>query len=149
MPDDDLLSVSPDSRRVLSSGWKLDSARLLAEDLLPASQAPHQGPVTTQTLTNSSPAPAVWTNQRLSSPITRRLPRCSVLLISYPSVTYAPGPLSPVTRPPPEHPVTGPPSPTCRVTRRPGPVTQTRGDQTRARPLRSSRPMPHRISLES
>ena len=126
MPDDDLLSVSPDSRRVLSSGWKLDSARLLAEDLLPASQAPHQGPVTTRTLTNSSPAPAVWTNQRLSSPITRRLPRCSVLLISYPSVTYAPGPLSPVTRPPPEHPVTGPTSATCHVT---GP----RDTETRAR----------------
>ena len=126
MPDDDLLSVSSDSRRVLSSGWKLDSARLLAEDLLPASQAPHQGPVTTRTLTNSSPAPAVWTNQRLSSPITRRLPRCSVLLISYPSVTYAPGPLSPVTRPPPEHPVTGPASATCHVT---GP----RDTETRAR----------------
>ena len=148
MPDDDLLSVSSDSRRVLSSGWKLDSARLLAEDLLPASQAPHQGPVTTRTLTNSSPAPAVWTNQRLSSPITRRLPRCSVLLISYPSVTYAPGPLSPVTRPPPEHPVTGPTRATLRgrVTQRPGPVTQA-GDETRARPLRSSRPMPHRVSV--
>ena len=141
--------LSPDSRRVLSSGWKLDSARLLAEDLLPASQAPHQGPVITQTLTNSRPAPAVWTNQSPSPLITTQLPHCSALLISYPSVTYAPGPLSPVTRPPPEHPVTGPPSPTCRVTRRPGPVTQTRGDQTRVRPLRSSRPMPHRVSLES
>ena len=100
--------LSPDSRRVLSSGWKLDSARLLAEDLLPASQAPHQGPVITQTLTNSRPAPAVWTNQRPSPLITTQLPLCSALLISYPSVTYAPGPLSPVTRPPPEHPVTGP-----------------------------------------
>ena len=53
MGDDDLLSVSPHSRRVLRSGWKLDSARLLAEDLLPASQAPHQGHTVMMSVTNS------------------------------------------------------------------------------------------------
>ena len=144
--------LSPDSRRVLSSGWKLDSARLLAEDLLPASQAPHQGPVITQTLTNSRPAPAVWTNQSPSPLITTQLPHCSALLISYPSVTYAPGPLSPVTRPPPEHPVTGPRH--SHVPRYTGPrdtqrETRARDTETPAQPLRSSRPMPHRVSLES
>ena len=116
MGDDDLLSVSPHSRRVLRSGWKLDSARLLAEDLLPASQAPHQGHSVNLSVTNSGPVWPVSSNHSRSVAVTIRLPPSSVLLISYPSVTYAPGPLSPVTprpRPPPEHPVTGPGPATC------------------------------------
>ena len=145
MADDDLLSVSPGSPRVLRSGWNLDSARLLAEDLLPASQALHQGPDVTLSLTNSSSAPAVWTNQSPAGSVTTRLPPSSVLLISYPSVTYAPGPLSPVTPGPGPRPSTrsrGPGPATCRVTRIPGPVSR---DENPGPCLpRSSRPMPHR-----